>query len=592
MSRGLSSRYAVLVVAVAVAAFAVVDAVNPSRAIDRPEPVFAGQATSGAWYCGAGNTATGSTVDVVAASVPSPEGAPADVAMVTFEDGAVARGDSLQIFGDSSAAASVSPDRPALGVTVRWWEAPTAVTRIWDLQAVGGPSGLVAGPCEAEPSDVWVVPGMVTAGGAQANLVLANPFETDASVSISLTTPEGLLEPTLLENVVVPERSTRTVLVNEHAPERSDVGIVVRTRSGRIVAEAFQTFDAAIGGVEGVTLVKAARAPAEAWTIPWFASTPDPLEIETGDEDDEGAPADDEEASGEDGSDQDAADDEETADEEETAGQGEDQPTLEDVTGRDSLEVTAESWLWVSNIEDRPSSLILTVHSQAGGRVADIEEDLTVEPGAVKRIDLRGLLPGDLDRGALTVRSENGVPVVASVATLFTGDDEQRTGVAVQMGTPEPDPRWVLSGGATEGRASYVELVNSSSEAASVDVALWDGASLVRPEILQGIQIDTGGVVTVDVTGYLPEAVHYTVFVTATEGAVVAGRLSYTEEGPLRLVATPGVPSVVWAGGEQVPPVQFDPGLPQRIGTVRGPSPDELEPAPPPEEPTEDETTG
>lgn len=512
----------VLAIVALVAVGVGVDRLDPSTATARPEPVPAGAAVSGAWYCAAGDTAESAEMRVIAAAPPNDAGTPAEVTIDSFSAGVTARSLDTHVNPGSSARRDLPSGLGEVGIAARWWEAPAAVTRSAFVRPAGGPEGYLEGPCVPEPSPTWIVPGVATAGGAQAVLVLANPFDTDASVAVTFTTPEGPIEPKLLENVVVPKRSTRSVLLNEHAPERPDLGVVVTTRAGRVVAEGVQTLSAAIGGVDGVSLVPAAARPAENWTVPW---------LEVGGED-------------------------------------------------------TQSWLWVSNVADRPAALALTLHTPTGGVVPDTLDELTVAPGETRRVDLRGLLPEGTTRSGVTVRSENSVPITVSAATRFAGPDPARTGFAVRLGATDPDRLWVLTGGPTRGRDTRLSLVNPGSERAVIDVLVWSADGAVRPRELQGVTVAPGSLRIVDVTGFLPaEADDHTLFVTAREGSVVAGRQAEDRTGTRRLVATLGVPGALWAGGEIVPPVEFAPALTQRLGTVLGPRPDD--PLEIGEEPTE-----
>lgn len=497
------------------------DRARPSAATAEPEPVSAGAAVSGAWYCAAGDTADGAVMRVVAAAVARDDASSAEVIIDSFRGGVMARGLDVTVYPGSSARRELPPDLDDLGVAARWWGAPVAVSRSVLRRPTGGPEGYVEGPCQPEPSPRWVIPGLATAGGAQATLTLANPYDTDASVTVTFTTPDGPVEPTLLENVVVPKRSTRSVLLNEHAPERADLGVVVRTRSGRVVAEAVQTLSAAIGGVDAVSLVSAAATTSETWTVPWFE-----------------------------------LDDE-----------------------------RVQSWLWVSNLEDRPAALVVSFHTEDGGVVPDTFDELTVAPGHTERIDLRSLLPDDVEHAGVTVRSENSVPVAAATATQYLGDDPPRTGMAIQLGAPAPDADWVLSGGPTAGRDLLLHLANPAAEPAVVDVSLWSAGGELRPEELQGLTVPAGALRRYDLTELLPEdSEDHTIFVAARQGSVVAGRRAHDRGGTLRLVATVGVPGALSSGGQLVPPVAYEPSLTQRLGTGLGPGAGPAEDPPPGQE--------
>ncbi|MBW3658175.1 MAG: hypothetical protein KY457_06025 [Actinobacteria bacterium] len=498
----------VLVVAAVIAGGVLIDRAAPSTATARPDPVLAGAAMSGAWYCAAGDTTEGAQMRVIAATPPREGDTASEITIDTFGAGEAATGREVAVPPGGSTSREIAAGRAEAGIASRWWDAPAAVSRSVLVRPTGGPEGWIEGPCEPEPSARWIVPGVATSGGAQATLALGNPFDSDASVTIAFTTPDGLVEPQLLENVVVPKRSTRQILLNEHAPEEPDLGVLVQARSGRVVVEAVQTLSAAIGGVDGVSLVKAAAQPAETWTVPW-------LDVDDGD---------------------------------------------------------VQSWLWVTNVEDRAAALALTLHTEAGGVVPEGVDEITLEPGTTQRIDLRGLLPEGRTRAGVTVRSENSVPITASVATEYGGGDPARTGFAVQLGAPAPDALWVLSGGPPAGRDTAVHLSNPGSEPAIVDIVLATSPTAVAPPELEDIAIPPGSLRSVNLTPHLrADATDHSVFVVASEGTVVPGRRALDRAGTMRLVAGGGVPGALWAGGRVVPPVDYEPTLTQRLGTDLGP---------------------
>lgn len=273
--RGLTTAIMAAVILGLVALGIMLDRVAPPEPLTGAGSTDAVTAIAGAWVCAAGETGEGSTLEVVAAAPSRDGGEPATLAATLFADGDVVARTPGQVFPDSAIPIAVEPGLAGVGAIVRWWDVPTVISREWRAELEGAPSGIVAGPCQSGSSERWIVPGLATAGGAQARLVLANPFDAAASVAVELTTPDGPVAPKRLENVVVPERSTIEIPLNEHAPEQPDLGAIVTTRSGRVVAEAVQTFDAAIGGIEGRSLVAAAAEGAETWTIPSIATGPD-----------------------------------------------------------------------------------------------------------------------------------------------------------------------------------------------------------------------------------------------------------------------------------------------------------------------------
>lgn len=509
--RAAPALVAAAILVMLIASLTVVDTVLPpvSRSAEPVEVSI--EAVSGAWYCAAGSTEVSDSMRIVAAAPAGTTGS-GDVRIDTFTQGSTTRGAEREVFTESAVMAEAPPDLASVGVVTRWWRTPVAVTRIWDRRTAGAPRGTAIAPCQTEPSAAWIVPGVSTAGGAEAHLVLANPFDTDASVTITLATPEGLLEPERLQNVVVEKRSVRDVVLNDHAPERPDLGVRVATRSGRVVAEGYQTVSPAVGGVEAVSLAQAAAGGATTWTMPWVAHRGD----------------------------------------------------------------ATTSWLWVTNTGDGPAALTLTLHTAEGGSAPEDLQEIALPEGHMRRIDLAGNLPDGFEEGGVTLRSDNGQPVVASAATRVATPG--RNGLSLHLGTPAPDDMWVLAGGATAGRAHRVELVNPGGEPAEVAVALRGPDGVVAPEELAALTVPAGAAVSTDVDDHLPETDHHAVFVTAERGSVVAAYRIFNADGQLDLAVSPGVPGRRWVRTARVPPVRFAPGLAERMGTrlLHTPSADQV----------------
>lgn len=582
------------VVAIVVGGLTVADLGSPSVQGDRPDPVAAGPAVGGAWYCAAGAVGDTDELSVVTAAPPGRD-APADteVRALTGESTVVA---TQPVFPGSARVTDLASEEvagDAVGAAVRWWDQPTAASRVWQIRGEG-PGGLVSGPCASGPSPTWYLPGLSTAGGGTAQLYLANPFAADASVSISFTTPAGPEAPILLENVSVPATSVAVVDLAEHIPRQADIGVTVRTRSGRVVVEAVQRLDAAIGGVDAVSLVRAAPRLSETWTIPWSLTDPTAPSDDAPDEPVDEEPTDEP---------TDEATDEPDATDVDPEDLESETPTGEVVRTESPGDGTA-SWIWVSNPGEDAAAITVTLHTPTGPVVPDIGDELLIDGGQVLRVDLRGLLPPGQSAAGASVRSENGVPVVAGVSSLMAPEsgDADRTGYTSQLGVAEGDSSWVVAGERAAGRDQVLHVVNPGADPASVDVAVWDGAGLRRPSALQGVEVAPGALAELDVTEVVGDAEQVVAFVEATEGTIVAGRHSVGSD-VADWVAHTGVPSRLWSGGDVVPPVDHDPQLIERLGTSGGlvpVDPDAIDPTPtpapgtptapaPPDEPT---TTG
>jgi hypothetical protein len=114
------------------------------------------------------------------------------------------------------------------------------------------------------------VPGLSTEGGDEARLRLANPHLSPASVAVRFATPGEPEAPLALRNISIPPRSVRELVLNDTLPERADLAALVEVTSGRLAIEGLQVARAAIGGVDGATLLASSTAVGENWTVPWL----------------------------------------------------------------------------------------------------------------------------------------------------------------------------------------------------------------------------------------------------------------------------------------------------------------------------------
>ncbi len=515
------NRNPVVVLGVVFAAIALLmgaDLVIAAPQLEAPDPAIPQGERGGSAYCAAlaGGTA-GDVTAVLLADPGAPVSGTARVDVLTSDDEVpVVIGEERTLTAGGLVANEIDGSSDGFGLSMRWFEAPVGLFRSWEVNTPGLPAGRVESHCPVAPASEWHVPGLVTAGGAQATIVLANPFDIDAALSIRFTTPGGFLEPTLTQNVVVPAREVVHVSVNDHAPQRSDLGAVIEARAGRVVAEAYLTVDAAIGGIEGVTIVPATPRLAEVWSVPWFGSG-------------------------------------------------------EDVT----------SWAWVSNPTDRSAALTVTIHDGSGGTVPAGVEEIDVGPGEVRRIDLRGLATGA--SAGLTVQSDNGVPVAVSVATQVSDEDEDRTGLVVQLATSRAHGTWLFASGPTTGRSYTVNVLNPSAEPASVSLELVTPG--LPPSAPRTMRLTPGAALELRLAVEdVPDVPALGLILRSSEGTVIASWRSRAETGNLELVASLGFPTSRWDTRAEVPPVIHVPELVNRFGTLLGPT-TQLETLPDPADP-------
>lgn len=96
--------------------------------------------------------------------------------------------------------------------------------------------------CERESSSVWYFPSQTTVTGSTANLVLFNPFSSDAGVDISAAVSDGVRSPTEWAGVVVPAGTTKVIDLSQFIQRRDQFSVTVQVRSGRVFANSVQTF--------------------------------------------------------------------------------------------------------------------------------------------------------------------------------------------------------------------------------------------------------------------------------------------------------------------------------------------------------------
>lgn len=508
---------ALTVIAVSLGLVGVVDAVVEPAELAEPSPIaLAGsEAVSGRSVCAVGDARPGTTatIDVVRPGVAGDP--PAVAELRTLGDGATEPLLTTRLFPGAAARASVETDEVA--TDARWSGAPVTLSRSWRLSGEEDelPPGTATGPCAPGTATTqWTVPGLITAGGHEARLHIANPHATGATVAVGFLTPEGPDDPTRLRNISIGPDEVVELTLNEFLPEELDLAATVEVLSGRVAVEGVQLTRSAIGGIDGVSLLQAATEPAHDWTIPWVV----------------------------------------------------------DGDGR-------ASWLWITNHSDRSAPVELTLHTPDGGVVPEGLAEVSVPPGTVRRVDLRGTLPEGVDSAAVTARSD-GVPVTVSAVAQLSADDPDDTGFAVQLGAAA-DPTWTLAGTGTEGRNHQLRLVNPGSEPATVDATLWNGSTASTPGELARVEVPAGAVVSLPLNEVLQGAPSWALTVHASAGSLVAGVVSSGgEDGPRHLVAAAGAPSSWWRTA-RAPVLRSAPGTAQRLGTELGIEP--IDPLAPPD---------
>jgi hypothetical protein len=228
-----------------------------------------------------------------------------------------------------------------------------------------GDTGIDAGPCASTSSDVWHFAWGDTSRDVAEVITVFNPFPGDAVVDFRFSTGDGIREPRALTGLVVPGHSVVVADVSAEATRHAQVSATVTARAGRVVAERMQIAEGSEredgrAPRRGLAVDLGVPEPALIWTHPftWF-----------------------------------------------------------------SQDVPAD--VVVYNPSDQPAAVDVEVAlgEQVVGGVAPFELNIRPRSFEVVRLTdesrLVDVFGEDLGRFAVTVRSVNGVPVVADVVTTF-----------------------------------------------------------------------------------------------------------------------------------------------------------------------------
>lgn len=136
----------------------------------------------------------------------------------------------------------------------------------------GDLAGLAAATCQA-PASNWRFTGLQTSTGSTSVMHLANPTHTTAQVSLRLRGPDGLIDTSTLQNVVLAPGETRAIVLGGYAQSLDSVSAEVTSVGGKITASVQQ---AALRGLtpSGVELVGANASASNSQVIPgvWIES--------------------------------------------------------------------------------------------------------------------------------------------------------------------------------------------------------------------------------------------------------------------------------------------------------------------------------
>lgn len=104
-------------------------------------------------------------------------------------------------------------------------------------------TGTSSSSCRRDSSPAWYFAAADTTTGSDATIWLLNPFPTDASVSVIVSTPDGTRTPGDLDGIVLPGGTSRPVPLDESISVRPQFAFTVETLAGRVIASLTQSSD-------------------------------------------------------------------------------------------------------------------------------------------------------------------------------------------------------------------------------------------------------------------------------------------------------------------------------------------------------------
>ena len=368
--------------------------------------------------------------------------------------------------------------------------------------------GIDAKPCATGASDEWHFAWGTTAREARELLVLFNPFPDDAIVEGVFSTEDTVREPgRFAGGFVVPGRSTIGIDLGDDVTRRDEVAASLTTRTGRLVVDRIVRVNED-GGDRGLTVQLGVTEPQRTWIFPDGIASED---------------------------------------------------FRERFVVYNPTDELAE--VEIDLRVDRP---------EENGIPAPVE--LSIAPGSHATVDMNedGRLPVGVPHSAV-VRSANDVPVVAErvLSSLRTSG---RRGLSVTTGSPVEATEWTFAAGSTEEpSAESITIVNLDPQVLTeVDVVAVVGGQELPVADLQGVVVEAGERLNVDLTPQIANRDDLAVVVRATEPVVVERILAQLGEDQRGIALAVGVPS---PDGVRVPADPVDLGVEVDLG-------DELEDAP------------
>jgi len=342
-----------------------------------------------------------------------------------------------------------------------------------------GPHGLSAGPCATAPSSSWYLPSGATTKDARELLALFNPTPDNAIVDLAFITSDGFRAPPPYQGLVVPPRHVSVIDIAAAGGRHDEVATEVLTRAGRIVVDRLQSYDGSDPThPAGAAATLAAPVLATAWMFPEGLVTDGLTEVYT-----------------------------------------------------------------VMNPSDAGASVQLEIaldNPAANGEVDPIPVDVAAHSYVQVAMRDQTRVPPGIGH-AVTVRSTNGVPIVAE-RVIAAAAPAARRGYGPALGSPVTATRWLFADGrADPTTAEFVTLYNTSDQTAHVRFTALAQGQPLAVDGLQSVEVAAGQRVAVELGQHINRA--DLSLLVESDVALVAERGLYSATG-IGLSLSLGVPLV------------------------------------------------
>ena len=218
-----------------------------------------GTATSGAWFCPHGGGPEGTKDWKATLAVANPGPSPVHIRVTELGADKPAGADSSVVPPGRELLLDVPADSPEASTYVEYFGG--WVSAGWVMRSQGTISGVAAEACAPEADRTWTLAngdaslpqGLPVKERNRTQLVIMNPFATDAALSVVLYGDRQPTSPKDLTDFVLPAMRSVSISLEKYVVGPEALGAQVRVSVGRVAPATLTTsFANGVGSAEGV----------------------------------------------------------------------------------------------------------------------------------------------------------------------------------------------------------------------------------------------------------------------------------------------------------------------------------------------------